>query len=51
MEPCCRRYDAFSLSSEFILHTFVLVLDPDNAGQKVPYELIEKGGVMGSGQV
>lgn len=32
-------------------HNFVLVLDPDNAGQKVTYELVRKGGVMGSGQV
>lgn len=51
MEPCCGSYDAFSLIGEFTLHTFVLVLDPENAGQKVPYELVGDGGVIGSGQV
>lgn len=51
MDPSCERYNAFSLSGEFTSHTFVLVLDPDNAGQKVPYELVGQGGVMGSGQV
>lgn len=51
MEPCCGRYDAFYLGGEFTSHNFVLVLDPDNAGQKVTYELVRKGGVMAGGQV
>lgn len=52
MELCCGRFEAFSLSGEFtLMHTFVLVLDPGNAGQKVPYELVGEGGVMSSGQI
>lgn len=52
MELCCGRFDAFSLRSEFTsMHTVVLVLYPGNAGQKVPYELVGEGGVMGSGQI
>lgn len=32
------------------MDTFVLVLNPDNAGQKIPCALVGKGAVMGSGQ-
>lgn len=51
MSICSGRYDAFSLRAEFILMcTFILVLDPDCAGQKIPSVLLGKGAVMGSGQ-
>lgn len=51
MEICSGMYDTSSVSAKFILmHTFVLVWDPDNAGWKMPCALVGKGAMMGCGQ-